>query len=90
MWWFDSAGGIGDYHGQFTDDNTLAFEHRGKLEGRPFRERITYKRVSPVELRTSIEQAWDHSDFQPYLDAVATRIGDRPPPPQAPPPRPPM
>ncbi len=31
MLWFDDSGGIGDYRGNFTDENTLILEHRGKV-----------------------------------------------------------
>jgi len=79
MWWFDSEGGVGDYRGNFVDENTLTLEHRGKTEGRDFRERISYTRVSPMQVRTKIEQAWDSGEYKVYLEAVATRIGDRPP-----------
>ena len=73
MWWFDDTGGIGDYRGIFTDVNTLVLEHQAKKEGRDFRERITYARVAPGEVRTKIEQAWDTEDFQTSLEAVARR-----------------
>jgi hypothetical protein len=81
MFWFDDSGGVGDYRGNFTDENTLSLEHRGKVEGRDFRERITYTRVSPTEIRTKIEQAWDAGEYRVYLDAQATRTGA---PPQGP------
>ena len=84
MWWFDDAGGIGEYRGNFTDENTLVLEHRGKSEGRAMRERITYTRVSPTEVRTKIEQAWDTEDFKLYLEATARRTGDVPRPAGAP------
>lgn len=71
--WFDDAGGIGDYRGNFVDENSLVLEHRGKVDGRDFRERITYTRVSPAQLRTKIEQAWESAEYQTYLDATATR-----------------
>jgi hypothetical protein len=73
--WFDDSGGVGDYRGNFADENTLSLEHRGKVEGRDFRERITYTRVSPTEVRTKIEQAWDAGEYHVYLDAQATRTG---------------
>jgi hypothetical protein len=73
--WFDDSGGVGDYRGNFADENTLVLEHRGKLEERDFRERITYTRVSPTEIRTKIEQAWDAGEYRVYLDAQATRTG---------------
>lgn len=89
MWWLDDAGAIGEYRGTFTDDHTLVFEHHGKVENRDLRERITYTRVSPAEVHTKIEQAWDKGDWKPYLDAVAYRRGDNPPRPQNPPQQPP-
>ncbi len=84
LWWFDDAGGVGEYRGAFSNEGTLALEHRGKVEGRDFRERITYTRSSPTELKTKIEQAWGGGEFRTYLDAVATRTGDAPPPGQQP------
>lgn len=77
LWWFDDAG-IGEYRGEFTDENTLVLEHRGKVQGRDFRERIRYTRVSPTEVRTQIEQAWGTGEFKPYLEAVAHRAGEGP------------
>jgi hypothetical protein len=79
MWWFDDGGGVGEYRGQFTDDNTLTMEHKGKVDGQDFRERITYTRLSPGELRTRIEQAWGSGEFKVYLEAVANRTGDQAP-----------
>jgi len=73
MWWFDDTGGIGDYRGNFTDANTLVLEHQGKKEGRDFRERITYRRVAPGEVRTKIEEAWDTEEYKTALEAVARR-----------------
>jgi hypothetical protein len=93
MWWLDDAGAVGEYRGTFTDDSTLVLEHRSKVDNRDFRERITYTRTSPTEVHTRIEQAWDKSDWKPYLDAVAYRRGDAPPRPQNQPqaqPRPPQ
>jgi hypothetical protein len=84
MMWFDDAGGIGDYRGHFTDDNTLSLEHRAKVEGRDFRERITYRRISATQVQTVIEQAWDNENYKTYLEASATRTGDAPPPGQQP------
>jgi hypothetical protein len=81
LWWFDDQGTIGEYRGQFTDENTLALEHRSKVGGRDFRERLIYQRVSPTEVRTHITQSWEGAEFKPYLDAIAIRTGDRPPPP---------
>ncbi|MCL4523623.1 MAG: DUF1579 domain-containing protein [Acidobacteria bacterium] len=81
MFWFDDAGGVGDYRGNFADENTLSLEHRGRVDGREFRERITYTRVSPGEVRTKIEQAWDAGGYRVYLEAQATRTGA---PPQGP------
>lgn len=82
MFWFDDSGGIGDYRGDFVDENTLTLEHRSKVEGRDFRERISFTRVSPTEIRTKIEQAWDTGEYRVYLEAQATRTGL---PPQGPP-----
>ena len=76
MWWYDNQGGIGEYRGQFVDDNTLVLEHSERMAGRAFRERIRYTRVSPNELRTTIEQAWGTGDFKPYLEAVARRTNE--------------
>jgi hypothetical protein len=90
MWWFDDAGGIGDYRGRFVDENTLAMEHRGKVEGRDFRERVTYRRVSPTEVRTRVEQAWGTEEYKVYLEATANRTGDVPPPGLGPAKRPPV
>ncbi|HWQ02902.1 MAG TPA: DUF1579 family protein [Candidatus Nitrosotenuis sp.] len=85
MLWFDDAGGIGDYRGNFTDPNTLVLEHRGKVDGREFRERITYTRVSPTQIKTKIEQAWESGEYKIYLEATANRTADQPPPPGQPP-----
>ena len=73
MWWFDDTGGIGDYRGIFVDMNTLVLEHQAKKDGRDFRERITYVRVAPGEVRTKIEQAWDAEEYKTSLEAVARR-----------------
>jgi len=73
--WFDDSGGVGDYRGNFADENTLSLEHRGKVDGRDFRERVTYTRVSPTEIHTKIEQAWDEGEYRIYLDAQAARTG---------------
>ncbi len=80
LWWFDNAAAVGEYHGKFTDENTLVFEHTGKVEDKVFRERLSYTRVSPTEVRTRIEQAWGTEGFKPYLQAVAHRTGDAPTP----------
>ena len=74
MWWFDDAVGIGEYKGDFTDENTLTLEHTGTVDGRAFRERIRYTRVSPGEVRTQVEQAWGTAAYQPYLEATARRM----------------
>lgn len=79
LFWFDDAGGVGDYRGNFVDGNTLSLEHRGKVEGRDFRERISFTRVSPAEIRTKIEQAWETGEYRVYLEAQATRTGGPPP-----------
>ena len=74
MWWFDDAAGVGEYRGDFTDENTLTLEHSGVVEGRAFRERIRYTRVAANEVRTQVEQAWDSGAYQAYLEAVARRM----------------
>jgi hypothetical protein len=78
MWWFDDAAGIGEYRGSFADESSLVLEHNGKVEGKAFRERIRYTRVSPTELRTKIEQAWEGGEFKPFLEGVAHRTGEGP------------
>jgi hypothetical protein len=80
LWWFDNAAAVGEYRGKFTDENTLVFEHSGTVEGKVFRERLTYTRVSPTEVHTRIEQSWRTAEFRPYLQAVAHRTGDAPTP----------
>lgn len=80
MWWFDSAGGIGEYRGDFADENSLVLEHRGTVEGRAFRERISYVRLSATEVRTRVEQAWDSENFKLYLEGVARRSSEGPGP----------
>ncbi|HLE37980.1 MAG TPA: DUF1579 family protein [Candidatus Acidoferrales bacterium] len=74
MWWFDDAAGVGEYKGDFTDENTLTLEHAGTVEGRAFRERIRYTRVAANEVRTQVEQAWGTEAYQPYLEATARRM----------------
>lgn len=78
MWWFDDGGGVGEYRGTFRDEDTLVLEHRGQVDGRDFRERITYTRVTPAEVRTRIEQAYGSEDFKTYLDAIAKRVEGQP------------
>lgn len=73
LWWFDDAGGIGEYRGNFRDENSLVLEHHGKVDGRDFRERITYTRAAPGEVHTRIEQAYGNEDYKLYLEAVAHR-----------------
>jgi len=73
LWWFDDAGGIGEYSGNWKDDNTLVLEHKKTAGGRPFRERITYTHVSDDEVHTRIEQAWGTEAYKVYLDASAQR-----------------
>lgn len=73
MWWFDDSGNVGEYTGDFHDENTLVLEHRGQVEGRPFRERISYKRLGPGQVQTTIEQAYGDEDYRVYLEAVAKR-----------------
>ena len=74
LWWFDDAALVGEYRGNFTDENNLVFLYSGLIEGQGFRERIRFTRVSPSELRTKIEQSWGNGEFKPYLEAVAHRI----------------
>ena len=74
LWWFDDAAGVGEYEGDFTDENTLTLEHSGTVEGRAFRERIRYTRVSANEVRTQVDQAWGTGAYQPYLEATARRM----------------
>jgi hypothetical protein len=76
LWWFDDAAGIGEYSGDFTDSNSLVMEHEGKVEGKVFRERIRFIRVSQDEVDTTIEQAWEKGAFKPYTAAVAHRVAD--------------
>jgi hypothetical protein len=73
LWWFDDAGGIGDYTGAWKDDNTIVFEHKKNSGGRPFRERITYTRHSQDELDTKVEQAWGTEPYKFYMSASAQR-----------------
>ena len=73
LWWFDDVAGVGEYRGNFTDENNLVLEHSGKVEGKSFRERIRYTRVSPTEVHTKIEQAWESGEFKLYLEGVARR-----------------
>jgi hypothetical protein len=75
MWWFDDAAGIGEYSGDFTDSNSLVLEHEGKSEGKAFRERIRYVRVSQDEVQTFAEQSWDGGAFKSSLQTVAHRKG---------------
>jgi hypothetical protein len=76
--WSDDAGGVGDYRGNFVDENILRLEHRGAVEGREFRERISFLCVSAGEVRTKIEQAWEAGAYRVYLEASATRTGAPP------------
>lgn len=92
LWWFDDAAGIGEYRGQFEDENNLVLEYSGKVDGKAFRERIRYTRVSPTEVRTKIEQAWENGGYKTYLEAEAHRGQGAPlrgpqRPPANPPPR---
>lgn len=74
LWWFDNVAGIGEYRGNFTDENTLVLEHSGAKGGKAYRERIRYTRVSPSEVRTHIERAEENGEFKPYLEAVARPV----------------
>jgi hypothetical protein len=82
LWWFDDAAGIGEYSGDFTDSNSLVMEHKGNVEGKAFRERIHFIRVSQDEVDTTIEQAWEKGVFKPYTQAVAHRVVDAQAPPR--------
>jgi hypothetical protein len=73
LWWFDDAGNIGEYSGTWKDDNTLVLEHKKTSGGQPFRERITYTRISQDEVRTRIEQAWGTETYKEHLAALAHR-----------------
>lgn len=87
MWWFDDSGGAGEYRGNFGDENTLVLEHRGKADGRDFRERITYTRAGPGEVRTKIEQAYGDEEWKIYLEATARRTREGQPRPGSGPPK---
>ncbi len=84
LWWFDDAAGIGEYSGDFTDLNSLVLEHNGKVEGKAFRERMRYVRVSQDEVQTFIEQSWENGPFKPYAQAVAHRTAATGAPPRPP------
>jgi Protein of unknown function (DUF1579) len=73
LWWFDDAGGIGEYTGVWKDDSTIVFEHKKNSGGRPFRERITYSKTSDDEVTTKIEQAWGTEAYKFYMQASAQR-----------------
>lgn len=73
LWWFDDAGGIGEYNGAWKDDRTIVFEHKKVTGGRPFRERMTYSRVSENELTTKVEQAWGAEPYKFFFEASARR-----------------
>lgn len=73
LWWFDDAGGIGEYTGAWKDDNTIVFEHKKNSGGRPFRERITYRHASEDEVDTKVEQAWGTEAYKFYMEATAER-----------------
>ena len=73
LWWFDDAGGIGEYTGTWKDDTTIAFEHKKMSGGRPFRERMTYTHVSDDELTTKVEQAWGTEAYKLFFEASAHR-----------------
>jgi len=74
LWWFDDDGNVGEYTGDFRDENTLVLEYRGQVDGRAFRERISYQRVGPGQVQTKIEQAYGDEDYRVYLEATAKRI----------------
>lgn len=74
MWWFDDSGNVGEYNGEFRDENTLVLEYRGQVDGRAFRERISYKRVGLGQVHTTIEQAYGDEEYRVYLEAVAKRV----------------
>lgn len=73
LWWFDDAGGIGQYTGAWKDDKTIVFEHKKNSGGRPFRERITYTHPSDDEIDTKVEQAWGTEAYKFYMSASAQR-----------------
>lgn len=73
LWWFDDAGGIGEYTGAWKNDNTIAFEHKKMSGGRPFRERMTYTRISDDELTTKVEQSWGTGPYKFFFEASAHR-----------------
>lgn len=74
LWWFDDSGNVGEYTGEFRDDNTLVLEYRGLVDGRPFRERISYQRAAGGRVQTTIEQAYGDEEYRVYLEATAKRI----------------
>ena len=74
LWWFDDAGGIGEYTGTWKDANTLVFEHKKNSGGRPFRERITYTLRASDQLETKVEQAWGTEAYKFYMEASAGRV----------------
>jgi hypothetical protein len=84
LWWFDDAAAIGEYSGDFTDSNSLVMEHEGKVDGKAFRERIRFIRVSQDEVDTTIEQAWEKGPFKLYSEAVAHRLAEGPTSPRPP------
>jgi hypothetical protein len=73
LWWFDDAGGIGEYTGAWKDENTMVFEHKKNSGGRPFRERITYTHASADAVDTKVEQAWGTEPYKFYMAASAQR-----------------
>jgi hypothetical protein len=78
MWWFDDAGAVGEYRGDWSSEDTLTLEHSAKQDGRDFRERISYTRVGPDEVKTKIEQAWDGGAYAPFLEAAGKKTGPLP------------
>ena len=73
LWWFDDAGGIGEYTGAWKNDNTIVFEHKKNSGGRPFRERMTYTKAADDEVDTKVEQAWGSEPYKLYMQATAQR-----------------
>ena len=73
LWWFDDAGGIGEYTGAWKDDTTIVFEHKKMSGGRQFRERMTYTHASDDDLTTKVEQAWGTEPYKFFYEASAHR-----------------
>jgi hypothetical protein len=74
LWWFDDGANIDEYTGAWRDDNTLVFELKRTSQGKVFRERLTYSRISEDEVHTRIDQAFGTEPFKSYLEATAHRL----------------